>query len=139
MNSTHSNPLGWLLDERIGSLNGVRAAVLLTADALLHSRTSVTSQEAAEKLAAIGGTLHGAARTYTGESGVGEVRQVLVEAERGLCVIARIGENMLVLVETGTEDVDIALITQQVVVLGASVSEELRALARVPAGERPQP
>lgn len=45
MRDTHSNSLGWLLDQELGSVEGVRYAVLMSSDGLLKARTETIGQD----------------------------------------------------------------------------------------------
>lgn len=47
MSDTRSTTLGWLLDEQLGSVEGVRYAVLMSGDGLLNTRTETISQNEA--------------------------------------------------------------------------------------------
>ncbi|MFF5488760.1 roadblock/LC7 domain-containing protein [Streptomyces virginiae] len=127
---THANTLGWLLDEQLGTLQGVRCAVLISADGLLHSRTSSITQEQGERHAAIASSLRGAARTYSQEFHGGGVRQVLLEMQEYVCLITHAGQNMLLLVQTTGPDADIATIAHQMGELAGSVGSQMAVEAR---------
>ncbi|MER6443664.1 roadblock/LC7 domain-containing protein [Streptomyces venezuelae] len=127
---THANTLGWLLDKQLGTLEGVSCAVLISADGLLHSRTSSVTQEQGERHAAIASSLRGAARTYSEEFAGGGVRQVLLEMHSYVCLITQAGENMLLLVQTTGPDADIATIAHQMGDLAASVGSQMTVEAR---------
>ncbi|MEU9415993.1 roadblock/LC7 domain-containing protein [Streptomyces sp. NPDC048272] len=129
---THSNTLGWLLDEQLGTLEGVRGAVLISADGLLHSRTSSIDQEQAERHAAIASSLRGGARTYSEEFGGGGMRQILLELNEYVCLITQAGENMLLLVQTIDPDADLATIAHQMAELAGKVGDQMAVEARKP-------
>jgi predicted regulator of Ras-like GTPase activity (Roadblock/LC7/MglB family) len=131
--NTHANPLGFLLDNELGGLDGVVLAALVTSDGLLSSRTKNVSQETAEKLAAASTALRGTALALGEESQCGGVRQVLVEMDGGLCVVMGAGTNMLLLTLTGP-DADIGTITHAMVQLAGRDGHEMTAAQRA-AGE----
>ncbi|WP_079170876.1 roadblock/LC7 domain-containing protein [Streptomyces sp. CC53] len=95
---THSNTLGWLLEEQLGTLAGVRCGVLISTDGLLHSRTSSIDQNQGERYAAIFAGLHGAARTFSQEFDGGGMRQLLLELPESVCLITQAGKNVFLLV-----------------------------------------
>lgn len=131
--STHANALGWLLDSELGSLNGVKCAVLISSDGLLYSRTDSLTQEEGEKLSAMGSGFLAIAREYNNYSDGGGVRQVLVELDAHICLIGQAGTNMLLLVETSGPDADVATIAQQMAALAQRVGHEMAVADRQPA------
>ncbi|MFJ5635114.1 roadblock/LC7 domain-containing protein [Streptomyces goshikiensis] len=132
---THSNTLGWLLDQKLGTLTGVACAVLLTADGLLHSRTSSLDQDQAERRAAVAAGLRGAARGYNDEFEGDGVRQVVLELTNYVCLLTQAGENALLLVQTTDPDADLATIAHQAAKLAASVGEQMAVGTRQPLAE----
>lgn len=131
----HANALGEFLDQELGTLSGVKDAILLSSDALLHSRTQNLSQDEAERLAAMGAGFQAIAGQYNERSGGGGVRQVLVELENHLCMISQAGTNMRLLVETTGTDVDVATIAGQMAALPQRIAKELDLASRQTSGE----
>lgn len=131
----HANGLGWLLDQRLGTLPGVHGAVLVSADGLLHSRTSSLDQETAEARSAVAATLKGAARAYSESFGGGGVRQILLELVNHVALITETGENVLLLVQTTGPDADISAVAHQAAELAVSVGKHMAVEARGPAAE----
>ncbi|MFI7174809.1 roadblock/LC7 domain-containing protein [Streptomyces spororaveus] len=129
---THSNKLGWFLDKELGTLAGVRCAVLISADGLLHSRTSSIDQDGGERYAAIASSVRGAARTYSEEFAGGGLRQVVLEMDEYVCLITQAGQNMLLLVQTTDADADLATIAHQMGELAVSVGDRMAVEARKP-------
>lgn len=134
---THANSLGWLLDGELGSVNGVKCAVLFSGDGLLSSRTTSLEQEQAEKLAALGSTLRGAGHAYSNEFDGGDVCQLLVELTSHFVLITQAGENTVLLVQTSGVDADIDTISHQMNQLVERVGHEMKAEARRPSPEAP--
>lgn len=133
--NTHANTYGWLLDQEIGTLDGVRCAVLVSADGLLHSRTSSIDQDEGERYAAITSSLRGAARTYSEEFNGGGLRQVVLELGEYVSLITQTGENLLLLVQTTDPDADIATIAHQTGALAEKVGDKMAVEARRPGPE----
>ncbi|MFI6112814.1 roadblock/LC7 domain-containing protein [Kitasatospora sp. NPDC051164] len=129
---THANTLGWLLDERLATLDGVQCAVLLSTDGLLHSRTASIGHDQAERHAAIVASLRGAARTYSEEFSGGGMRQLLLELNSYVCLVTQAGPNALLLVQTTGPDVDLAAIAHQMGELAVSVGDQMAVEARTP-------
>ncbi|MFE9846597.1 roadblock/LC7 domain-containing protein [Streptomyces goshikiensis] len=129
---THANTYGWLLDQKIGTLTGVRCAVLVSADGLLHSRTSSISQGEGERYAAIASSLRGAARSYSEEFGGGGLRQVVLELDHFVSLITQTGANLLLLVQTTDPDADITTIAHQTGALAEKLGDQLAVKARRP-------
>ncbi|MFZ3491904.1 roadblock/LC7 domain-containing protein [Streptomyces sp. 5.8] len=132
---THANSLGWLLDSELGALDGVRCAVLVSVDGLIHSRTSSLTQDEGERHAAIASGLRASARAYSEAFAGGGVRQILLEFNEHMCLITSTGVNLLLLVQTTGPDVDIATITHQMGVLGGRVGDHLNVASRLAGGD----
>ncbi|KOU65953.1 hypothetical protein ADK55_06560 [Streptomyces sp. WM4235] len=132
---THSNKLGWLLDQQLGTLAGVHCAVLISADGLLHSRTSSIDQDQGERHAAIASSLRGAGRSYGEAFDGGGLRQIVLELTEYVCLITQAGEHMLLLAQTTGPDADIATIAHQMGELAVSVGDQMAVEARRPVPE----
>jgi predicted regulator of Ras-like GTPase activity (Roadblock/LC7/MglB family) len=133
---THTNELGWLLDEHLGTVDGVRSAALVTSDGLIKSYTDSLSQDDAEKLAALTSALRTAARTLDDFLGGGGVRQQLVECVDTVFLATAAGENATLSVVTTGAHADVGLISTHMVQLATQLGDHLRAQARRPDGDR---
>nr|WP_232839143.1 DUF742 domain-containing protein [Streptomyces triticisoli] len=103
MSNTRSNALGWLLDEQLGSVEGVRYAVLMSGDGLLKARTETISQDDGEKLAALTASLRASGRAWDDFIGGQGVRQRLIESVTNIGLTTAARQNtMLSVVTTGT-------------------------------------
>ncbi|WP_327411265.1 roadblock/LC7 domain-containing protein (plasmid) [Streptomyces sp. NBC_01281] len=127
---TRANRLGWLLDQQLGTLDGVRHAVLISADGLLHSRTSSIGQDDGERYAAIASALRGAGRSYAEEFEGGGLRQIVLELSNYVCLITQAGKNMLLLAQTANPSADVATIAHQMQELAGRVGGEMAIEAR---------
>ncbi|MEU1302579.1 roadblock/LC7 domain-containing protein [Streptomyces shenzhenensis] len=126
---THSNSLGWLLDEHIGVIKGVRFAVLVSGDGLLKSRTKTLSQEEAEKYAALTASLRATAFAFRDLTGDKHMLQVLVELEGSISLTTAGGDNSLLSVCVGRL-ADIGVISEQMLALAGRVGEQLATAER---------
>ncbi|MGY1548228.1 roadblock/LC7 domain-containing protein [Streptomyces sp. MN6] len=122
---THSNALGWLLNEELGEVADVKCAVLVSGDGLLHSRTDGIGQDDAEKLAALTASLRAASNAMNKHVGGRGVRQHLVEFNGCFALTTAAAENtMLSVITTGT-DADVGLITHHMVRLAARLGHAM--------------
>ncbi|MGP3777116.1 roadblock/LC7 domain-containing protein (plasmid) [Streptomyces sp. SDT5-1] len=131
----HANSRGEDLERFIGSLDGVRCAVLLSGDGLLHSRTHGLTQDEGERLAAMASGIWAITGQYDQGSRGGGVRQVLLELDRHLCLISQVGENMRLMVETTSPHVDVATIAGQMALMAHSGDPRLAVAERTPTDE----
>ncbi|MEU5900131.1 MULTISPECIES: roadblock/LC7 domain-containing protein [Streptomyces] len=132
MTVTTGNELGWLLDRALGSIEGVRHAVLMSSDGLLHSRTAGIGQDEAEKFAAITAAVRAAALAYDEETGGGGTRQALIELTNHVGLITQAGGNTMLSVQTTGPDADIGLITHHMLELAQRVGHEMKVAPRQP-------
>lgn len=128
---THSNSLGWLLDEHIGAVPDVRYAVLVSGDGLLKSRTRTLGQTEAEKYAALTAALRATAFAFRELTGDERMRQVLVELEGCISLTTVAGDHSLLSVCT-EPDADIGLISHQMAALAVRTRGQLGTAERRP-------
>jgi predicted regulator of Ras-like GTPase activity (Roadblock/LC7/MglB family) len=106
---------GWMLDEVTG-VKGVRHAVVLTADGLVKARSTPTSREVAERLAAACAGLKSIGQSLARQFGAAGTasRQVMVEFDGhgGYLFVRGAGDGSHLAVVT-EHAVDPALIAQQ--------------------------
>ncbi|WP_331753031.1 roadblock/LC7 domain-containing protein (plasmid) [Streptomyces sp. NBC_00637] len=132
MADTHSNALGWLLDQELGEVDGVKCAVLVSGDGLLQARTRGIEQDYAEKLAALSAPLRAAGNATSKHIGGGGVRQHLIEFAACFALTTAAANNaMLSVVTTGT-DADVELITRHMVQLAVRLGHAMEVEERRP-------
>ncbi|MBJ7903895.1 roadblock/LC7 domain-containing protein [Streptomyces sp. NPDC004549] len=136
MSETHANSLGWLLDEQLGSVEGVRYAVLVSGDGLLKARTHTIDQEGGEKLAALTASLRASAKAWDDFTGGGGVRQHLVECANNFCLTTAAGQNTTLMVCTTGPLADVGLITDHMVRLAVQLGTQLSTGERTPVPQR---
>ncbi|MES4887644.1 roadblock/LC7 domain-containing protein [Streptomyces sp. NPDC096012] len=135
MRDTHSNSLGWLLDQELGSVEGVAYAVLMSSDGLLQARTQTIGQEDAEKLAAVTASLRAAGKAWDEHVGGKGMCQLLIESQGRIGLTTAAAKNsMLSVVTTGPES-DVGLITHHMVRLATRLGHELEVAERRPAAD----
>ncbi|MFJ1751564.1 roadblock/LC7 domain-containing protein [Kitasatospora sp. NPDC088391] len=124
-----SGELNWLLDELVTRTARVRFAVMLSADGLSMGNSADLSREDTEHLAAVAAGFHslakGAGRHFDG----GEVRQTMVELERGYLFVAAAGQGSCLAV-WAEPDADLGLIAYETARLVRRVGEHLHAAPR---------
>jgi predicted regulator of Ras-like GTPase activity (Roadblock/LC7/MglB family) len=103
----------WMLDE-VSWVQGVRHAVVATADGLVQARSVGTSRDVADRIAAACAGLHSLGYSIGQEFGAGTraVQQVMVGFDGGYLFVRRAGDGSHLAVITDPR-VDPALIGQQ--------------------------
>lgn len=100
--TTGADNLNWLLSSFTERVNGVRHAVVVSADGLLIAVSGGLDRATADKLAAVTSGLssltEGAARSFS----AGHVRQVIVEMDHGFLFVASISDGACLSVVTTT-------------------------------------
>ncbi|GLW58907.1 roadblock/LC7 domain-containing protein [Kitasatospora phosalacinea] len=124
-----SGELNWLLDELVTRTARVRFTVMLSADGLPMGNSTGLGREDAEHLAAVASGFHslakGAGRHFDG----GEVRQTMVELERGYLFVAAAGQGSCLAV-FAEPDADLGLVAYEMARLVRRVGEHLHAAPR---------
>ncbi|MQY15022.1 hypothetical protein SRB5_51990 [Streptomyces sp. RB5] len=133
MSDTRANTLGWLLDEQLGSVEGVRYAVLMSGDGLLKARTKTIGQEDGEKLAALTASLRAAGRAWNEFTGGEGIRQQLIECVSNIGLTTAAGQNTMLSVCTTGPHADIGLISRHMAALAIRLGEQLGVEERRPA------
>ncbi|MFG3051947.1 roadblock/LC7 domain-containing protein [Kitasatospora sp. NPDC048239] len=130
--TTHrAGELNWLLDELVSRVVEVRFAVLLSADGLAMGTSAGLDREDGEHLAAVASGFHSLAKGAGRHFDAGEVRQTMVELERGFLCVAAAGEGTCLAVFS-TADADLGLIAYEMARLVRRVGEHLRSAPRRP-------
>ncbi|MER6952572.1 roadblock/LC7 domain-containing protein [Streptomyces sp. NPDC002623] len=124
MADTTSNDLGWLLDEQLGSVPGVRYAVLMSGDGLLKARTETIGQDDGEKFAALTAALRAAGKAWDEFAGGQSLRQVLIESNQCFGLTTSAGDMTMLSVCTDP-DADIGLISHQMAQLAVRLGTQL--------------
>jgi predicted regulator of Ras-like GTPase activity (Roadblock/LC7/MglB family) len=116
--------LRWLLDQLIERVVGIDAAVLLSADGLLLSRSSRLGLEPAEHLAATASALTGLARSAGRQFGRGAVHQTAIEMDGGYLLVATAGQGTALALLTD-RDPDLGMIVYEMQLLVRRVGDHL--------------
>ncbi|MFG2596209.1 roadblock/LC7 domain-containing protein [Streptomyces sp. NPDC048462] len=130
--STTINSLGWLLDEHLGEIEGVRFAVLMSSDGLLKARTRTMSQEEGEKFAALTAAMRAAGKAWDDFTGGGGVRQQMIECIDNIGLTTAAGDNTMLSVCTTDPHADVGLISREMAQLAVKVGRRLSTAERVP-------
>ena len=119
---TTSNPtsLGWLLDDLVRTLPGVKYAVVLSTDGLLLGHSTEMDQSGAERFCAMASALHSLARSAGHHFEAGGVHQTVVELDRAVLFITAAGENAC-----------LALLTEETANMGMVAYEMNQTVQRV--------
>ncbi|WGD39711.1 roadblock/LC7 domain-containing protein [Streptomyces cathayae] len=125
MDGHDNNPLGWLLDEQLGGVEGVRYAVLMSSDGLLKARTKTIDQEGGEKFAALTAAMRASARAWDEFTGGGGVRQQMIECVENIGLTTAAGQNTMLSVCTTGPHADVGLISRHMAQLAVRVGEQL--------------
>lgn len=102
MTSANTHTLDWLLDDLVQRLTGVRHAVVLSTDGLPLGRSTAMSVEDAEHFCALSSAMQGLARSAGKRFDSGDVRQVVIELDRGILFVTAAGSNACLAVLTAT-------------------------------------
>ncbi|MER6029767.1 roadblock/LC7 domain-containing protein [Streptomyces sp. NPDC001851] len=135
MRDTHSNSLGWLLDQELGCVEGVEYAVLMSGDGLLQARTTTIGQEDAEKLAAVTASLRAAGKAWDEHVGGKGMCQLLIESQGRIGLTTAAAHNTMLSVVTTGPEADVGLISHHMVRLAARLGHEMGVSDRHPASE----
>ncbi|MFJ3670612.1 roadblock/LC7 domain-containing protein [Streptomyces sp. NPDC090106] len=136
MTSREAGDTAWVL-EPILEVPHVRAAVLLTRDGLVTGYTDALSRPSAERVAAITSTVQGACRTAAAafaDRDRAEVRQVVIESDRGYVLIVPTEHGTCVAAYGGPE-VRLDLLAHRVHSQVARLGE--KAMSAAPRGSDP--
>jgi predicted regulator of Ras-like GTPase activity (Roadblock/LC7/MglB family) len=125
VSDTTSNTLGWLLDEQLGAVEGVRFAVLMSSDGLLKARTKTLDQESGEKFAALTASLRASGKAWDEFTGGGGVRQQMIESVNNVGLTTAAGHNTMLSVCTTGPHADIGLIGQHMAALAVRLRDQL--------------
>ncbi len=123
--------LSWVLEPLL-ELPGVLHAVIATGDGLVEGASASLDRAAGERVAAMGATLHAAARAFTtaftGQEAP-RLAQTVVESEHGFAIIVPAGRNTSLAVYAGPE-AQLGNIAYHMQVQVAAMSRALGAPAR---------
>jgi uncharacterized protein len=122
--------LGWLLNNLKKKVVEVNAAIVLSSDGLLLAATSGMDRSTADRLAAVAAGFSSLSRGASRFFGGGNVRQTIIEMERGFLFVTAIGDGSCLAI-LSAEGADIGLIAYEMALLVVRVGEfltpELRA------------
>ncbi|MCZ1012243.1 roadblock/LC7 domain-containing protein [Streptomyces lydicus] len=122
---TIRNELGWLLDEQLGTVEGVELAVLVSRDGLPKAHTKKLDDEYIEKFAAVTASCRASSKGLKDFTDCGEVRQQVVEFNNNLLLMTAAGDNTVLSVLTSSAHVDVGVISQNMQQLAARLHERL--------------
>lgn len=121
--------LSWLLDDLVQRVVGARDGVVLSGDGLLMARSTGLSTADAEHLAAMSSALQSLAKETGRHFGSGEVRQTVIELDRGFLFVTSAGAGAC-LALLGEENCDVGMIAYEMNMLVRRVGEYLTAQPR---------
>ncbi|MFC5721535.1 roadblock/LC7 domain-containing protein [Streptomyces gamaensis] len=98
--------LDWMLDDLTERVEHIRHALMLSDDGLVTGASTGLSREDAEHLAAVASGLHSLARGTGRQFRAGQVRQTMVEFDRGVLFVTAAGDGSCLCV-LGGQDADI--------------------------------
>lgn len=112
MASPSRTDFGWLLDDLVTGLPGVRYAVLLSTDGLLMGSSSQLEHSDAERYCAMASALHSLARSAGQHFNAGGVCQTMVELDEAVLFITAAGENACLSL-LAAEDADLGMVAYE--------------------------
>jgi predicted regulator of Ras-like GTPase activity (Roadblock/LC7/MglB family) len=131
---TSAPELGWLLDDLVTRVRGVKKALILTRDGLTVGASATLGREDAERLSAVAAAFHSLARGAVRQLGGEEVRQVIVEMDAGFFFTTAAGEGSCLAVISSAE-ADVGLIAYETATLIKRINDHLAVRPRaVPSG-----
>lgn len=127
--------LSWLLERLIGTVPGIKQAVVVSSDGLALAKSDGVDRETAERLAAVSSGMIGLAYGSAGRFGAGPVSNVIIEMQNGWLFITGIRDGSLICCLT-EKDIDMGAIAFEMSIfvqrvgdsLTADVRQELKAL-----------
>ncbi|HEU5025363.1 MAG TPA: roadblock/LC7 domain-containing protein [Spirillospora sp.] len=126
-----TNELNWLLDDLVDRVPQIRKVVVLSRDGLVMGMSRGVGREDAEYLAALAAGFHSLAIGARPQMDSGEVRQTMVEMERGLFFVVPAGANscLALLSEVGA---NAGLVAYEMTMLVKRVGKQLSTGLRQP-------
>ncbi len=101
--------LDWLLDDLVGRATHVQNAVILSRDGLTVGTSAALSRETSDHLSALAAGLQSLANGGAALFGTGQVRQTVIEMDRGFLFVTVAGEGSCLAVLADAE-ADVGLI-----------------------------
>jgi predicted regulator of Ras-like GTPase activity (Roadblock/LC7/MglB family) len=131
---TAATDIGWLLDDLVSRVPGVKKALVLTRDGLTVGTSRSLGREDAERLAAIAAAFHSLARGAIRQLGALEARQVVVEMDAGFFFTTAAGEGSCLAVVTSAH-ADVGLVAYEMAMLIKRVNAHMAVRPRhIPTG-----
>lgn len=127
--------LNWLLERLVGTVPGIKQAVVVSSDGLAMAKSEGVDRETAERLAAVSSGMIGLAYGSAGRFGAGPVSNVIVEMQNGWLFVTGIRDGSLICCLT-EKDIDMGAIAFEMSIfvqrvgdsLTSDVRQELKAL-----------
>lgn len=127
--------LTWLLERLVGTVPGIKQAVVVSSDGLAMAKSEGVDRETAERLAAVSSGMIGLAYGSAGRFGAGPVSNVIVEMQNGWLFVTGIRDGSLICCLT-EKDIDMGAIAFEMSIfvqrvgdsLTSDVRQELKAL-----------
>jgi predicted regulator of Ras-like GTPase activity (Roadblock/LC7/MglB family) len=132
MEGTTGSDLAWLLDDLADRLPDFQRAVILSRDGLPIASSKDLSREESEHLAALAAAMQSLATGAGDRFRVGEVRQTIIELQRGLLFVMAAGEGSC-LVALCPASADAGMIAYEMAMLVKRARPHLAMLPRFPA------
>jgi predicted regulator of Ras-like GTPase activity (Roadblock/LC7/MglB family) len=116
--------LNWLLDDLVARVVGARHAVVLSADGLLLARSPELSKDDSDHLSAMASAFQSLARGTGRHFGGGQVRQTIVEMEKGFLFVMSVSDGSCLAV-LASPSCDIGLVGYEMALLVARTGDVL--------------
>ncbi|TNY34511.1 roadblock/LC7 domain-containing protein [Thermomonospora catenispora] len=125
--------LGWLLDDLVDRVGQIRKAIVLSRDGLVMGSSRGVSREEGEYLAALAAGFHSLAVGAGPHLACGEVRQTIVELEKGLFFVVPAGSGSC-LALLSDADANAGLVAYEMTMLVKRMRKHLSTTPRPTAG-----
>jgi predicted regulator of Ras-like GTPase activity (Roadblock/LC7/MglB family) len=132
MRDADGNDLAWLLDDLAERVADFQRAVILSRDGLPIAASTDLSREEAEHMAAVAAAMQSLATGAGERFHAGDVRQTIIELERGLLFVMAAGEGSC-LAALCPASADAGMIAYEMAMLVKRARPHLSAIPRFPA------
>jgi len=121
--------LDWLLDELVARAAHVQKAAILSRDGIATAASGALSREDTDHLAALAAGLASLANGGALHMRSGQVRQIVVEMERGFLFVTAAGEGSCLAVQAAPQ-ADVGLVAYEMALLVRRVGQHLEVAGR---------
>ena len=129
---------GWLITDFVRQVPGVAHAVVVSADGLLIAGSQGLPKDRAEQLAAVTSGLVSLAKGAAQVFETGEVKQTVVEMDRGFLFLMSISDGSCLAV-LAAPNCDIGVVAYEMTLLAERVGQQMTPELRAASVELPKP